>query len=205
MSSLKRRHEAWNVFKDEYTNTVKQNVPLRKKKSRKPPWLRSGVKKSIKRKHKLYQRYRKTKRYHDYVEYKKQNNATKKAVRRAQADYERKIMKEFKNKPKAFYSYVREKQKVKSGVSQLLNEQGELTNTDKETADVLNNFFQSVFTQEPDGEPPTLADRCPDAEELSFADFSLEGVVKKLEELKEDKSPGIDQVHPTVLRNARMR
>ena len=49
---------------------------------------------------------------------------------------------------------------------------GKLTNTDKETADVLNTFFQSVFTQKPDGEPPTLADRYPDAEELKFADFS---------------------------------
>ena len=42
-------------------------------------------------------------------------------------------MKEFKNKPKAFYSYVREKQ-VKSSVSQLglLNEHGELRNTEKD-------------------------------------------------------------------------
>ncbi len=64
--------------------------------------------------------------------------------------------------------------------------------------DVLNNFIQ-----EPDGEPPTLADHYPDAEELSFTDFSLEDVVKKLEELKEDKSPGIDQVHLHVLRECK--
>ena len=89
-------------------------------------------------------------------------------------------MRDFKKKPKAFYSYVRAKQKVKTGVSQLKNDQGDLTKTDKETADVLNNFFQSVFTQEPDGEPPTLADRKADIEELNGADFTLEDVMKKL-------------------------
>ena len=39
----------------------------------------------------------------------------KKIVRKAQADYEKKLMQGFKTKPKAFYGYVRAKQKVKVG------------------------------------------------------------------------------------------
>ncbi|XP_072040364.1 uncharacterized protein [Amphiura filiformis] len=196
-------NEAWNIFKEEYETTIQEHVPLKKKKSKKPPWLKSGVKRSIRKKYNMYQRYRKTQQYKDYEAYRKQSNITKRKVRRAQVDYEKKIMRDFKKKPKAFYSYVRAKQKVKTGVSQLENDQGDLTKTDKETADVLNSFFQSVFTQEPDGEPPTLADRKADIEELIGADFTLENVMKKLDKLKQDKSPGIDQVHANVLKECK--
>ena len=196
----KNVEEAWNQFKDEFNKAVENHVPLRKKKAKKPPWLKAGVKKSIKKKHHLFQRYRRTQQYTDYAEYRKQSNLTKKKVRKAQAEHERRIMKAFKNKPKAFYGYVRAKQKVKTGVSQLETEEGELTNTDKETANILNNFFKSVFTKEPEGETPTLPRRKPDVEEIQTADFTLEDVVKKLHQLKPDKSPGIDQVHPYVLK-----
>ena len=150
--------EAWNQFKTTFNKSVQDHISLRKKKDKKPPWLKAGVKKSIRKKHHLFQRYRNTQQYKDYAEYRRQSNATKKKVRKVQADYEKSLgsSKEFKNKPKAFYGYVRAKQKVKTGVSQLAIEDSCLTNADKETADVLNSFFQSVFTVEPDGETPTL-------------------------------------------------
>ena len=52
--------DAWDKFKVAYNDAVDKNVPLRTKKKNKPPWLKSSVKKSIKKKHKLFQRYRKT-------------------------------------------------------------------------------------------------------------------------------------------------
>ena len=62
-------------------------------------------------------------------------------------------MTEFKNKPKQLFNYIREKQKVKSGISRLENEDGNLTESEEEAANVFNSFFfQSVFTEEPEGE-----------------------------------------------------
>ena len=192
--------QAWNVFKEEYNQTVEANIPEKKKKKKKPPWLKAGVKKAIRKKYELFQKYRKTKMYKDYEEYRRQSNKTKKAVRCAQAEHEKKLMKEFKKKPKAFYSYVRSKQKVKVGISQLEKEDGSLTQDDTEAANVLNDFFKSVFTREPDGDVPTLQPRRDDMEEVDYADFTLEDVSKKLDNLKPDKSPGIDSIHPNVLR-----
>ena len=133
-------------------------MPLKKiKTNKKPLWMKAGVKKSVKKKHHLYMKYRQTMRNKDYLEYVKQRNITKKAVVKAQADFEKKIMKEFKDKPKQLFNYVREKQKVKSGISRLENEEGNLTEDEKEAAaNVLNRFFQSVFTEEPDGDVPGL-------------------------------------------------
>ena len=197
----KDAEEAWNQFKTTFNKSVEDHIPPRKAAAKKSPWLKAGVKKLIRKKHHLFQTYRNTKQYKDYAAYRRQSNATKKKVlRKVQADYKRRIMKKFKNKAKAFYGNVRAKQKVKTRVLQLAKEDGDLTNTDKETADVLNSFFQSVFTVEPDGETPTLPRRKPDVDDVLSAAFTVEDVVEKLHQLKPDKSPGIDQVHPHVLR-----
>ena len=45
--------------------------------------MKGGVKKSVKKKHHLYMKYRQTMRYKDYPEYAKQGNITKKAVVKA--------------------------------------------------------------------------------------------------------------------------
>ena len=49
---------------------------------------------------------------------------------------------------------MRSKTKTKMSVSQLDKGNGELTNTDQETADVLNNYFASVFETEDDQNIP---------------------------------------------------
>ena len=127
--------EAWQLLKDNYDQAVNDSVPLQKdKKKFKPQWLKSSVKKSIKKKYALYQKYRRTENCRDYVEYKKQNNKTRKLVRKAQAEFEHKLLKQFKQKPKAFYSYIRNKQKVRVGVSQLEKPNGDLTDTDQDAA-----------------------------------------------------------------------
>ncbi|XP_072014972.1 uncharacterized protein [Amphiura filiformis] len=191
--------EAWLLFKSVYNQTVKNHIPQKKTKKRyKPPWLSSKVKKSVKKKYNLYKRYRKSKQYKDYEEYKKQNNVTRKIVREAQAKYEQRLMKEFKSKPKAFYSYVRQNQKVKVGVAQLEKDDGNLTENDEEAAEVLSQFFQSVFTQEPTGEAPELESVID--EEVDDVVFTQEDVKKELDKLKPDKSPGPDSVHPKVLK-----
>ena len=119
--------------------------------------MKAGVKKSVKKKHHLYMKYRQTMRYKDYLEYAKQRNITKKAVGKAQADFEKKIMKEFKDKPKQLFNYVREKQKVKSGISRLENEEGNLTEDEKEAANVLNtgaSFHFNLWGGGPGAVPP---------------------------------------------------
>ena len=107
-------------------------------------------------------------------------------------------MKEFKKKPKQFYSYVRDKQKVKVGISQLEKEDGTRTDSDEETAEILSDFFQSVFTSEPAGEVPTLPTVI--EETIDDFEFTKEDVEEKLNKLSDDKCPGPDQIHPRVLR-----
>ena len=54
--------------------------------------------------------------------------------KKAKREYEKKLLKRFKDKPKLFYSYVRNKQKVKPGIPQLNTGDGIMTLSDEEIA-----------------------------------------------------------------------
>ena len=68
------------------------------------------------------------------------------SVKKAQREYEKKLLKRLKDKSKLFYSYVRSKQTVKPVIPHLNKEDSETTTNDQEIADVLGKFYESVFT-----------------------------------------------------------
>ena len=195
-----RCDQMWNLFTKHYNDATNKFIPDRKMgPKKKPPWMKSKVRKTVKRKLELYKKYRNTKRYKDYIDYKAQLKKTKDVVRKAQLDFEKKLMKGFKTNPKPVYQYMREKQKVKTGISQLKDEDGKLTDTDKETADILSSFFQTVFTKEQLGDIPMLDSKVDKDDQINEISFTTDDIAEKLRKLKTDKSPGMDGIHPKVL------
>ena len=58
------------------------------------------------------------------------------------------IAENIKENPKSFWSFIKEKTSVKSGIGGLKYELGQKTNDDTEKCEILSNFFTSVFTNE---------------------------------------------------------
>ena len=128
-----------------------------------------------------------------------ERNAVNKQIRKAVKDLEKDIASLAKKDPKSFFKYANSKLKTKSGMGDLITENGIVMSDDKEKAQELNNFFSSVFTQEDTVNMPQDMPVKTVKEKLANVVFNESDISKILRNLKPNKSPGPDKVHPRVL------
>jgi len=137
-----------------------------------------------------------------HKKYKSVRNKVRNETRKLQIEEQRQVASHCKDNPKLFWKFINNKRKVYEHIGDLDTEDSDgnvLTAcTDSEKAEVLGNFFKSVFIREPDSVPPNLQYRsC----QSPFTDpsFCKEIIFKKLNNLKTAKSPGPDNIHPRTL------
>jgi hypothetical protein len=196
--------EKWNIFKYKLSQVVDNHLPLQQ--------IHNGVhklnlsvqvRKMVKKKHGLWKKYMRTKAGQDYREFCKTRNKVKNLVKKARKDREREIARSIKINPKSFWQYIKSKTSLKVGVSPLMKNHDvlnpDLTKTDAEKAEVLLNYFSSVYTKEPDSAVPELP-------QINIANTMLD--LKMTEEMIKNllyninisKSGGEDDIHPRILR-----
>jgi Reverse transcriptase (RNA-dependent DNA polymerase) len=100
---------------------------------------------------------------------------------------------------KPFYAYLKSKLKSKTPVGPLKDAGGKIVTENKKMAEMLNEYFSSVFTDEPDGPVPS-ADRIQVEEELSSINVTEEKVEKKIRNLKPASAPGPDGIGSMLLK-----
>ena len=200
-------NESWNYFKEKVHTSMTKNIPTQNisnhKKYKSNINLSSKTKEKIKRKHRQWQRYKEVhdirERESKWKEYCRTRNQVKSLLRKEVINHEKNIAEDVKDNPKKFWQYCNSKTKTKNTVSNLeIPGSNKNTENDKEKAQVLADFFDSVFTREPEGvlpEFPTKTD-----EEMHAVIVKQETVRKKLENLNPNKSPGIDCIPARVLR-----
>ena len=104
-----------------------------------------------------------------------------------------------KSDSKIFWKYVRSKSKTKSTIGRVEKEGGTCTTTsDEETANVLNDYFATVFTQEPEGPLPEFTVE-PEPPLLDNIEITEDHVLKAIAHLNPSKTPGPDNLHPKLL------
>ena len=121
-------------------------------------------------------------------------------LKKVHRDHERQLVKKFKEKPKMFYSYIRQSQKVKVAVTRLEKADGKKTDSSREAAGILQEFFQSVYVEEGVEPIPLLIDRVQPEDAMTEVEIEVEEVLKKLKMLKEDKACGPDEIGPKLLK-----
>lgn len=199
-------NEKWSVFKERLLSIQDKYVPKRKPRTTSDRKGKCSIDlktlKTIRKKHRCWARYMETRDAERYREYCKLRNQVKTLTRKAVKSKEKEIASEIKENPKKFWSYVNSKTKTRTGISDLVmnndNNTETLTSNDKEKADTLSAFFSSVFTVESNDNYPNLDD--PDIEHTMPALIITEEMVqKRLHELNISKSPGPDGIHPRIL------
>ncbi|GAB0207445.1 mitochondrial enolase superfamily member 1 [Grus japonensis] len=81
-----------------------------------------------------------------WEEYRETVRAAREQVRKAKALIELNLARDVKDNKKSFYRYVSDKRRTRENVGPLRNETGNRVTQDMEKAEVLNDFFASVFT-----------------------------------------------------------
>ncbi|GAB0181834.1 mitochondrial enolase superfamily member 1 [Grus japonensis] len=194
--------DSWLIFKGHLLQAQERCIPTKRKSGKnaqRPAWMNKELLGKVKHKKEAYRGWK----YGQvaWEEYRETVRAARDEVRKAKALTELNVARDVKGNKKSFYRYVSDKRRTREDVGPLWNETGDLVTQDMEKAEVLNDFFASVFTgkclshtaQVTEGkggdwenaEPPTVG----------------EGQVREyLRNLKVHKSMGPDEMHPWVLR-----
>ena len=148
---------------------------------------------AIRKKTKTWKKYRQTGNVEDHEQYRKALNKATKTVKKAKGDFEIKLAAEIKRDSKSFFSYARTKLRTKEQIGPLRDRNGNLIDEPKLMAMLLNEFFSSVFTTEDQTNIPSL-----ECQVELMADITIRAaeVQKKLQDLRTDKAPGADLIHP---------
>ena len=158
----------------------------------------------IKRKSRLWEKYCQTNDGHVYLEYRKVSNQVRRITRKAQKVLEKNVAKQAMTNPKNFWQFVNNKTRARPNIPDLFVDEGTptgsnvTTSSDKEKANISNQYFASVFTKE-----DALYDKViPDRTECKLNDIDIneDMVKKKLLKLKVLQSKGPDGIHPRVLK-----
>ena len=195
--------EAMNRFETLYKEAVDQCIPKNEfspKRKNKPIWLNQSALRKCRKKHSAWIRYLNTKNGDNYANYIQERNAANKEVRKSRKEFEKKLAKECKANAKGVWKYIKKQRKSGNAMPDLKKKDGSYTTNDQEAAEALNQQYYDTFTKEDLANLPDIETKPLLTEPLRGFDISRERVLKVIKQLKINKSPGIDGIHPRVLK-----
>ena len=137
--------------------------------------------------------------------YKEAINATTNEVRKSKRNVELKLAQNIKSDSKSFYAYVRSKQNVRDKVGHLEDNAGDIITEGVLMAEELNMHFSSVFTREDTSSLPETKFNGSEEETLGQLIVTPEVVASTINNMKENKSPGVDGLSPKTLTEGNCR
>ena len=146
--------------------------------------------------------YKHTGKDTDYDDYKEALNAATNEVRKAKRNCEHKLAQNIKSDSKSFYAYVRSKQNVRDKVGPLEDNAGNIITQGFLMAEELYMHFSPVFTREDTSSLPVPKTKFKGSEweRLGQLVVTPEVVASKMNNMKENKSPGFYGISPKILK-----
>ena len=190
--------EKWNLFLGIYNEGVVKYVPTVKESYKgKNDWFNMRCRDARKRKEEAWRRWNRTKRVNQWKVYKQERNEYIRICREERSNFERDIVTKSKDQPKLLYRYINGRLKQQEGV-QRLNVNGEVHADEVVMAEIMNEYFQGVFTRESDFEEPNGPRLT--GPYLNNIAFTVKDVTSEMEKLDVRKSQGPDGVSNWVLK-----
>lgn len=191
--------ENWKKFTHKLSSLMETYIPTKQSTTRyNLPWYNARLKRMRRKLQKLYNKQRSTNKDLDKTLFKKYRTTYNKEIRHAQTDYINTNMNNnLHQNTKNFWKIVKSKQVDNNGIPPL-NHNNQTTNDSQEKAEILNSYFQSVYTQEDLKNIPNMTgNQIPDIPEI---EITVEGVKKLLEDMEPNKASGPDQIPARILK-----
>ena len=197
--------ECWNILREELDSAIDSYVPMKMqgKRSKKKHLSKEAFRK-IRHKQNMWRVYKHTGKDTDYEVYKEALNAATNEVRKSKRNFKHKLAQNIKSDSKSFYAYVRSKQNVRDKVGPLEVNFGNIVTQGFLMAEELNMHFSSVFTREDTSSLPVPETKFKgsEGERLGQLVVTPEVVASKINNMKENKSPGVDGLSPKILKES---
>jgi hypothetical protein len=205
----KTTKDIWQFFKETSTKAVTKHVPQKTIGGKQHvPWINTHIKRLIRRRQRRYNAAKKYKNTKNWALYKAMKELVKKTMNEAHENYILNILNiedncETNTKQslgKKFWKYIKSRKKDNMGISPLKNESGEEVIDSKGKAEILNQQYESVLTDEDLNTIPEQDTKvAPNIERLHI---TTNGVCMLLEKLDPTKAIGPDLIPTRVLKEA---
>jgi hypothetical protein len=185
----------WIRFSSIMNEAIELFVPKSGKGKSNVQWMNRKALRARKNKMKMWTKYKESKTYNNWIEYKRVSNKAVKEYRKAKRKFEKKLVNNIRNNPKSFYSYVRSKSRTKDAVGPVVDRNGQMVDDDLQMCEQFNSYFSSVFTRENLNVKLPEADKLFNAgpqEELLDVFFNQDEVLNRINKLHCNKAPGVD-------------
>ena len=193
----------WNILRKTLDDAVELFVPSSTIRAPgQPKWLTREVIRLVRRKKRAYRLTRTHGTVENWTKYKTLEKEVIVKLRNAKRRMEKNLAYSKETTTKTFANYIKSKSKSITGIGPLKSSTGALITDEKDMAEILNNFFSSVFTKDdPQSEIPL---RHPEtAERLTNVVFTRNKIREKIKGLKANSAPGPDGISVKLLQTAR--
>ena len=183
-----------------HVENIMKDIPSKLSKSRRDvPWMTTRVKRLCRKKQRIFNKAKRTKKEQHWTQYRQLKKTTEKALKTARWDYINNILQTSldEGNTKPFWRHIYSQRMERSGVAPL-KEKGTLFSGSQDKAEILNRQFTSVFTpEEPDCETTVSGPSYPPLKDLVI---NVKGVEKLLTTIQPNKAAGPDQIPCRILK-----
>ena len=193
----KSTEECIKHYIENINQIVEENIPLRQHKDFNEPWMNDNRMRLWRKKQNTWARVQRMGCRRNWRKYKAARDTLRKSMRKARRLYEKNISAKARHNKRAFFKYVNSRLTVRPEITAMKNSDGQLVEEDKEIAEAIIEYFNTVYTSHRGEEMPEM--EMMTNQKLEKIDITTELVEKKLEKLNINKSCGPDGIHPHVL------
>lgn len=193
----------WNSLKNKYMQIRSHCIPLKNVGSNRyaqPKWFNSDIAEKIQERQRAYKfstlfPTEENKKIHKQL----CRNVTR-LIKRAKLENEQRVANAAKVNPKVFYAHVNSRKPIKNTIGPLKDSQDNVISSDEGMAELLNEYFASVYTDENLQGMPMVPTRYRGNSPLEKINLTIERVRNKIKKLNPNKSPGPDGFYPREIK-----